>query len=45
MSRLHEIKTKGPDNVMLPKNMRTEETKTVGDRLRQMCDHGKGESS
>lgn len=36
MSRLHEIKTKGPDAVLLPKNQRTEKTQTVGDRLRQI---------
>ena len=36
MSRLHEIKTKGPDNVMLTPYHQTTRIKTVGDRLRQI---------
>jgi hypothetical protein len=37
MSRLHEMKTKGVDNVLLPKHMRTESIQTVGDRMAQIC--------
>lgn len=33
MSRLHLIKTKGVDNVELPKHMQTKDCVTVGDRL------------
>jgi len=36
MSRLHEMKTKDLDSILLPKNQRTEQTQTVGDRLRQI---------
>lgn len=40
MSRLHTILKKGVDNVLLPKNMRTENCQTVGDRLVQLTgDH------